>query len=320
MYKYILYFIAMTIIGILYDKYKTKQELSDNKENITLIQKYLLNENALSGTKPIVWVHIDHEVNARNWLSFGSRNTTHLNQPYLYITIQSIINHAAGDFNVCLIDDDSFSKLIPGWSIDLHHLADPVKSHMRHLGISKLLYYYGGMLVPSSYLALQPLENIYNMGMKQNGLFVVETNPSSNVTTLVNAFPNQSFMGCTKHNETMKEVMLYMERTNSCDYTNAQDFLGQINRFLFEKSREGKATIVDGRVIGTKTQDSENVPVEELMGTSYINFHDSMNGILIPQNELLRRTSYGWFVRSSVEQIYNSNLILSKYMLLSNKL
>ena len=133
MLQYLFYFIVITVLGILYDKYKTKQSLNENKANYDLIRKYLLNDNALSGSKPIIWIHIDHEINSRNWLSFGSRNSTQLNQPYLYITLQSIINHSGNDFNVCLIDDNSFSKLLPGWSIDLENLADRVKSNTRNL-------------------------------------------------------------------------------------------------------------------------------------------------------------------------------------------
>ena len=42
--------------------------------------------------KPIVWIHIPYEINSRSWDSFYSRNSENLNQPYLYLTIESIIN------------------------------------------------------------------------------------------------------------------------------------------------------------------------------------------------------------------------------------
>ena len=35
--------------------------------------------------KPIIWIHMVRDINARNWLSFYSRNSTKLNQPYLFI-------------------------------------------------------------------------------------------------------------------------------------------------------------------------------------------------------------------------------------------
>lgn len=319
MLKYIIYFIVITVIGILYDKYKTKQELSENKANIDLIRKYLLNDDAISGNKPIIWVHINYETNSRQWLSFGSRNSRRLNQPYLYITLQSIINHSVNDFNVCLIDDDSFSKLIPGWSIDLHSLADPVKSHIRNLALSKVLYYYGGMNVPVSYLAIQPMKYLYDVGMNNKNIFVVESNPQSNVSTYVTSFPTHTFMGCSKQHPVMKNIMLYLERLDSRDYTNEQDFLGQINRYYFEQMHNNTINKVDGTLIGTKTTDNKPIYIDELMGASYINFVNNLHGILIPQKQLLERIKFGWFVRMSPEQIYNANTILSKYMVISNK-
>ena len=320
MLQYLFYFIVITVLGILYDKYKTKQSLNENKANYDLIRKYLLNDNALSGSKPIIWIHIDHEINSRNWLSFGSRNSTQLNQPYLYITIQSIINHSGNDFNVCLIDDNSFSKLLPGWSVDLEHLADPVKSHTRNLALTKILYHYGGMLVPSSYLALQPLKHLYDEGMNESEIFAVKCNPTSNVATYVDTFPSHMFMGCSKQNPIMKEIMLYIERLDSRDYTNEQDFLGQINRMYFKMISEGNMNSICGGKIGTLTRERKPIYIEELMGSSHIDFCEHMCGILVPQKQLLQRVKYGWFVRSSPEQIYSSNTILGKYMLLSNNI
>ena len=318
MIKYIVAFIVMTVIGILYDKYKTKQALSDNKDNIDIIRKYLLNDDALLGNKPIIWVHIDYETNGRQWLSFGSRNTKQLNQPYLYITIKSIINHCGSDFNVCLIDDNSFSKLIPGWSIDLNNLANPVKQHIRSLALTKILYYFGGMLVPNSYLALQNLQTLYSSGLKEHSAFVMETVDRGNTATNVATFPNHTFMGCKKNSDTIKDLMLFMERLDSTDYTNEMDFLGQINRYCFSQVVSNKMKLIDGKYIGTKCEDNKPVYVDELMQSSYVNFDDELQGIYIPSNELLLRTKFGWFVRMSPKQIFNSNVILGKYMLLSN--
>lgn len=320
MLQYIIYFIIITLLGILYDKYKTQQSKHENIANHDLIRKYLLNENALSGSKPIIWIHIEHEINSRQWLSFGSRNSSQLNLPYLYITIQSIINNSGNDFNVCLIDDNSFTKLLPGWTIDMDHIADPMRSHLRNLALTKILYYFGGMLVPSSYLALQPLQNVYNKGMDGNDIFIAQTNPTSNVATYVNSFPNHLFMGCTKEHPLMKEIMLYIEHLDSRDYTNEQDFLGQVNRNYFKEIMENKVNTICGRRIGTLDKNNKTIYIDELLGSSYINFDEDLQGIYIPQGQLLKRIKYGWFIRSSPEQIYNSNTILGKYMLLSNEL
>ena len=319
MIKYIVSFIVMTIVGILYDRYKHAVSKHEFVENHDMVQKYLLSETALTGNKPIIWIHIDYETNARKWLSFGSRNSQCLNQPYLYITIQSIINKCGNDFNVCLIDDNSFSKLMPGWNININNLADPTKTHIRSLALSKILYYYGGMLVPNSYVALESLQNIYEQGMKQTSCFVVETNNRGSSATYAETFPNHNFMGCKKHCPIIKNFMLFLERLDSSDYTNEMDFLGQANKWCYQQVASKAMTSIDGTLVGTKTKNQKPILIDHLLQKSYIDFCDNLQGIYIPSHEILRRTKYQWFARLNPEQIYTSDLILSKFLLVSNK-
>ena len=73
--KYVVMFVILTGLGILYDKYKLHNKTIDNKNDYKLIQQYLLNEEELplgSNKKPILWIHIDREKNARYWDSFYS--------------------------------------------------------------------------------------------------------------------------------------------------------------------------------------------------------------------------------------------------------
>ena len=79
--------------------------------------------------------------NSRLWSSFYSRTSHELNQPYLHLTIKSIIEKCGESFNICLIDDQSFEKIIPGWTINLDNLASPIKNHIRQLALARMLYY-----------------------------------------------------------------------------------------------------------------------------------------------------------------------------------
>ena len=138
--NYVLTFIALTTVGILYDKYSKKYDLNNEERDVNLIKKYLLNENnVLVEEKPILWIHSSTEVNSRNWKNFKSRNNNNLNQTYLVLCVETAIKHCSESFNVCLINDDSFEKLLPKWNINLNGLSDPIKSHVRTLGILKLM-------------------------------------------------------------------------------------------------------------------------------------------------------------------------------------
>ena len=114
-FKYFFIFIIITLCGYLYEKYKFREEANMELEKYDKMKDFLFNDGSILSNKPILWVHIDYEINSRWWPSFYSRNTKKLNQPYLQLCIESIVRHCGDSFNICLIDDDSFSKLIPGW-------------------------------------------------------------------------------------------------------------------------------------------------------------------------------------------------------------
>ena len=119
-FNYIILFVILISLGILYQKFLEKQSKTASFDEYDEIKKYLLNDKTLDKSKkPLLWIHIPYEVNARDWLSFGSRNSTELNQPYLYLTVKSIIKNCDESFNIILIDDNTFKKLIPDWNISL---------------------------------------------------------------------------------------------------------------------------------------------------------------------------------------------------------
>lgn len=320
MLKYIITFLLLTLLGYLYDKYRSKMNNYDETENEKLIRKYLLNETYSPNNKPPLWIYITNEINSRSWVSFGSRNTFNLNQPYLYITLRSIINHSNDEFNVCIINDDSIHKLLPAWNINMSKLANPLKTHFRKLAMTKILYNYGGMFVPPSYTALKPMSELYYSGLQNKGCFIVELPSKSILSNIKDTQPSISFIGCSKQHSVMKDLMLSLERLISKDYTNEQDFNGSIERKLNEYIYQNKANKISGKIVGCLDDDSNYISINELLGSSYLNFSNNLHGIFIPQEDVLRRSKYEWFARLSDAQIYSNDAIICKYLLLSNTL
>lgn len=318
MINYIATFLLLILLGYVYDKYRSKMDKYDETENQKLIRKYLLNETFTPNNKPPLWIYVENEKNSRNWESFGSRNTYNLNQPYLYITLRSIINQANNEFNVCIINDSSISKLLPAWNVDMKKIAEPIRGHFRKLAMTKILYNYGGMFVPPSYLALKEMSEIYYTGLLNKNCFTVELPSNSILSNVKDTQPSIEFIGCTKNNTTMKELMKRMEILTSRDYTNDQDFEGNIERMLNEYTMKSKMSKISGKTVGCIDTTEKYISINELIATSHIDFSDNLHGIFVPQDEILRRTKYQWFARLSEEQIYKSEVILCKYMLLSN--
>lgn len=316
--NYIILVILLIALGILYQKYIEKLSRTNGFDDYEQIKQYLLRDKTLDKSKkPILWIHIPYEYNSRNWSSFGSRSSTDLNQPYLYLTVKTIIKNCDQSFKIVMIDDGTFEKLIPNWSVNMNLLSDPMKCYVRQLGVAKLLYNYGGMSVPISFLCFRDLITLYNKGTNDDNMFVCE-NYDLNVTSTNKLFyPNAGFMGAKKENETLKEFIHFMEQKISEDYTAQTKFLGEFDKWCDNKIKKGRVSLISGTDVGTKTINDETVTVETLLGEDYVHFYGKMYGIWIPDKMILKRTHYEWFARMSPEQIFDSQFILAKYIVLA---
>ena len=314
---FILFFILI-VLGFLYRRFEDKRMREENQDNYEAIQKYLLDDVTLGKSKkPILWIHVPYDYNSRKWLSFGSRNSFELNQPYLYLTVRSIIKHCEDSFTICIYDDNSFSRLIPGWNINMNRLSDPILYNMRILGMMKLLYIYGGMHCPISFLCMKNLAGMYAKGTRGNRMFICETIDRNSTSTYVNFYPNISFCGAPKGCEIVAQFCHYIQVISSSDHTAESKFLGQFDRWCMKNVTEGKINLIDGHEIGTKTVNDQQIILDDLMSNNYLDLYKGTNGILIPSNELLNRLQYGWFVRSSPRQVLESDTIIGNYLLLS---
>lgn len=301
---------------------KIKEKLKPETDEYDIIKKYLLNDSPLYGyNKPKLWIHTKYEYNTRHWESFHSRSSTDLNQPYIHITVKSIINHCGNDFNICLIDDDTFSKLIPSWDIDLKTVTEPMRSQIREQGLLSLVYYYGGMIVPNSFLCLKNLKDLYNQGTSSNsGAFVCESiNHTLNIASQKNKktfIPSIYMMGANKNNETIKYLIEFVKTKNrSPHFTNENEFLGNVQQWCLNATQSGKMELINGELIGIKFKKSRKpILIEHLMEENFIDLSESAYGIYIPENEVLKRIKYQWFAVMNSNEILSKNIIISKYM------
>ena len=314
---FILFFILI-VLGVLYKRFEDKMSREESSDIHESIQKYLLDDDTLGKSKkPILWIHVPYEYNSRNWLSFGSRSSFDLNQPYLYLTVRSIIKNCDKSFTICIIDDTSFKRLIPGWNINMTSISDPILSNMRMLGMMKLLYIYGGMHCPISFLCLKDLNELYVKGTRGEKMFVCETIDRNVTSTDVDFYPNLSFCGAPKDCETVRELCNFIQRTASHDYTADTKFLGEFDKWSKERIHSGKINMIEGVEIGTKTVDEKQIIVDDLMSNHYLDLYQGTYGILIPSEEILNRKKFEWFARMSPKQVMESDTIIGNYILLS---
>ena len=316
------YIIALVIILIAaYIGNNIKERLDTTEQDeYEMIKKYLLNDSPLYGSnRPKLWIHTTYEINARSWTTGQGLNTTELNQPYIHTTIQSIINECGDTFHICLIDDATFSKLIPSWNIELQKVAEPFRSQYRQLGLLELIYYYGGIIVPNSFLCLKSLKQIYD---ENNIPFVFEKiNHSTNI--VANSFqgkrlfmPDISFIGAKKNDPTILEIVKILKiRSQNPHFTEEYEFLGTIDQTLLNYVEMQKITLIGGEVIGIKNRKRKPICLEELLEEAPLDIDENRYiGIYIPSDEILLRTKYEWFAVMQIEYMLKTNLAIVKYM------
>ena len=333
-------YLLIMIVGFIYNKYKKTIDVEEQYEDGQLIQKYLLNDTSLTNNKkPILWVHIEFEKNARAWESFGSRTTENLNQPYQYLTIRSIIEMCGDSFNVCLLDDESLIKIIPEWRTKVEDLPRPLRSHMRELAMATILHLYGGLVVPSSFICFQNLRNLYDAHLDNNSnsnnnnnktnVVIGELRATSSISAESQYSPSTKFMGCRRYDPLMKEYMEYLTQLIAADYTQDMDFTGEPSRWWMAKLNPAsaascasdspttnyKVSLIPAEELGAKTMENKPVLIEELLADVDIRLSPTTAGIYIPEKDILKRHKFQWFARLSPAQVLESNTLVGKYIL-----
>jgi hypothetical protein len=318
------YLFMVALVGVAAyggNAYKNYIAGTDYKEDYEVVKMYLLNDSPLYGkNRPKLWIHSKYEINARKWKNFQSRNSTDLNQPYLFLTIQSIINHCGNNFHICLIDDDSFNKLIPGWDINISSLADPMKSQARDIAMLQLVYHYGGMVVPNSFLCTKNLVDLYQKGTLENKPFFVENhNRHCNLVKEQRStrfIADVKMMGAKKHSEIVRHLVdLMKSNLKTGHFSQHNEFEGSIQHWLQDAHTTKQINVIDGEYIGIKTKTKKPILVEDLMEENYLDIDNSrIHGILIPSEDILTRPKYQWFAVLPKEDILESRMIISKMM------
>jgi hypothetical protein len=312
----IILFVILIALIFLYRRFEDKLIREEHGNTNYAIQQYLLNTETLGkSTKPILWIHVPYEYNSRKWSSFGSRSSIDLNQSYLYLTVRSIISKCDKSFTICIIDDNSFDKLIPNWTINMNKLSDPILNNARTLGLMKLLYIYGGLICPISFLCMRDLLPMYENGILYNKLMVCES-PNNNNSIETTFIPNVNFCGAYKENQIVMNLCKYISELMSIDNTADSVFTRELNNWLNTQVHTNNITLINGMEIGIKKTDEIPILIEDLMSNNYLDIHTSSFGILIPALQILNRTKYEWFARLSEKQVLESNTIIGSYILL----
>jgi hypothetical protein len=275
-------------------------------EEYELIRKYLLNDNPLYGfNKPKLWIHTKYEYNARVWKSFGSRSSHDLNQPYIHLTVKTIIQHCGKDFNICLIDDDSFQQLLPQWTTKLAEIPEPQRQFHRQLALLELLHMYGGFLVPNSFVCVKNLYPMYKETLEDGKRpFILEQQGPKKF------MPNTGFMGAVKRDPVIREMCEMLKQI--CNY----NMIDLTYKDTIATWCLNKMTVLDGIYVGAKNSRGKPIVLEDLMQEKELDVPEHLfYGVVVPADAILARPKYQWFASMSEESVLSNNCVVCRLML-----
>jgi len=271
-----------------------------------VLQSRALRQVDMDTSKPKLWVHLSTDP------SIPFSNGTELTSPDFGATAfdkvpsieklcaYSIIAHNSKNFNIVLITDDDIPLLLPGWSTNLKALPEAAQRHTRDVAMLRVLYYYGGFLVPSTYGATGPLTNVLTSStlLPNDTLAAFEAPVIS--AAMKRAFaPSVRFVYSAPLNKTLRRLI---DELTVHTGTEAQvaAFHDAGAKAMVGLVQEGRVRVWSGKLVGT--QDAEGGSVSLSDAINGFNRAPESVGVWIPAR-LFEIRKYGWMVRDSPGQI-----------------
>ena len=317
---FIFIFAVVLVISSCGNKINELFNKQNDKDEYELIRKHLLEDSALGGNKPKLWIHSKYSNKSGICKYSKEKSSTDLECPYIKLVIESIVQNNHDDFHICLIDDDSFSKLIPDWDIQIDSLSDPIKTNYRQFGLMSLLHDYGGIVVPNSFLCMKSLKSLFEKCISESKPFVCENvNDKSGRHEKLKLIPDIFMMGSKKNDLVMKEMMEYQAKlAKNPHFTSENIFLGTYNSWCLDLVKSNKLNLIGGEIIGVKTLDKV-LSIDDLMEDQRLSLHENCVGIYIPHDEIIKRIKYQWFAKITGEEVLKSKTVIANQLKLSIK-
>jgi len=298
---YLIVFVALfSLFNYKYMKEKWEDQLRQFKSETIDIDVFFYKPITFSKLKKRkVWVHIPFEPNSRMWDSFSDRRTTRMNLSYMNLCIKSIVDCCAEKYDIVIFSDSDFEDLLK-LPVDHAKLSGALLENHRQICLMKIMYEYGGVLVPPS-LFLR--ESVYHLDNPQQWYVseMVNTNNVSNQKML----PSNQLMGTNAKNP---ELLLYIQHLEKQDRSVVESPFCE-NYFISKQ-----IPVIDGGLIGTKNNTGP-VVLEDLMSDQVLELTDNNIGLYMPDEVLKKRIHYQWFCKMSESQVLECNCAFSYYIL-----
>ena len=277
------------------------------------IDKHLL-ERGLS--KPIIWLYYnDSDVNQRNWLDFGARNSRALNVPFLNLCYERIVALNHNQYQIRTIAGlTGLAEILGGSALpdDLQNPIAPVNDAEMNWIRTAVLAKYGGLWVSPSVVALKPFgvlpkDKVVFFGTDQNETY------SGSAGTAVPGF-NAVWVPVSGHPMFVEWAAVCKDRIQM--KRGGQQIRHDENWDFVRFSSKYGGIMIDPHSELLRKADGKRLQLEDLLASGIdgqIPFTVYPHSVYVPYSyrELQDRRMFGWFLRMSEQQIMESDLSVS---------
>jgi len=261
---------------------------------------------------PVIWVFFnDSEVNSRNWSDFMARGSRVLNIPLLNICYETIVAKNGKKYNVESIAGlQGVAERLGGWEVMPELLRNPkarVSTAEEDWIRAAILAKFGGLWLSPSVVCLKPFgelpkDTVVLFGEDEDPLYGTRTPGFRAVWSPVKGHP------------------LFVEwearvRDRLDNQIGGRQIRGDAKSDWTELSPRFKTTLLATEELGRDPRTSKTLDLELIFASGTagrLPFTIPPNAIYmpIPYNDLLNRRHFGWILRSSEEQIMESDLVI----------
>jgi hypothetical protein len=205
--------------------------------------------------------------------------------------------------------------LLPNFKTNIHKLSGEIKENVRKLAIAQIIYLYGGINLPISFLCVKNLFDLYVKNTINNKMFICEKYDNSVMSTQqeikTQYIPDVTFYGAGPKCNMVNEYIMHLQQKISHMNQTINLFNNDEYKWLVTDVIN-KCNIINRQYIGVADIKNNRITVDNLLSNNSLLFIDDLYGIYIPSDDILKRHKYGWFARMSYTQIFESKLILCK--------
>jgi len=271
-----------------------------------MLQSRALRHVDMETSKPKLWIHLSTDP------SIPFPNGTELTSPDFGATTfdkvpgieklcaYSIIAHNSKHFNIILITDDDLPLLLPGWSTNMQALPEAAQQYTRDVAMLRVLYYYGGFLVPATYGATAPLTNVLSsFSLLPNDMLAAFQAPVIDAAMKRAFAPSVRFVYSAPLNKTLRRLVdeLTVHTGTEAQVAAFHDAGAKAMNRLMQK---GKVRVWSGKLVGTQTAEGNAVSLSEAIN-GFKRAPKSI-GVWIP-GRLFEIRKHGWMMRDTPGQI-----------------